>query len=140
MKPSVKLAADQMHLKDVYLDVAKGQTAVNPAESLAGSAEPAEPLDLLRLIQRAIQAAGLKQDALARAAKVNPGQMSSALKGDGHFSVRWLDTWPDEFWQEFLPLLRARKELSPEIRRRLLVEQFTTACRAMAQLFAAEVA
>lgn len=44
-----------------------------------------------------------------------------------NFNVRWLETWPKEFWHEFLPLLKAEREQSPAARRALIRERLKSA-------------
>lgn len=121
-----------MHLKDVYVRQAKAQTQVNPAENAVPVNDGA---DALRLVQEAIKRAGLKQDYLARSFDINPGQLSSALNGNGHLALRWLWMWPDEFWAEFLPLVRAAKERTGASRRMLKVEKLKNAIADLLDVF-----
>jgi len=124
-----------MPLHDVHVRGVQSQTTSNVVEDTAVTGEQS---NLCELVKKAIRASGLKQDHLARLAKVNAGQMASALNGHGHFAIRWLEAWPAEFWVEFMPLLRSLKEPNADTRRQLLIEHFVSLSRVTAELLIAE--
>lgn len=116
----------------------KVQTPPAKVRSLPNSpvdtVEIADSLDLLSLIETARVRASLKLDYLARLAGVSLPTLSGALNGNGNFNVRWLQAWPAEFWHEFLPLLRAEREASPEAVRQLKRERLKTAINELIEI------
>lgn len=105
----------QTRLNNVRGRAAKVQTLPNQPE-LPEAFEPAG--DLASLVETARRRACLKLEYLAPLCGLkSKGQLSSALSGRENFNLRWLDTWPVEFWNEFLPLLRAEKEGTEDAKR-----------------------
>lgn len=135
---SLPSADRQTRLNNVSPRMAKVQTPSNlPMES----DESVGVADLLSLIEQARRRAGLKLEYLSDLSGIkSKGQLSSALSGQGSFNVAWLNAWPEEFWNEFLPMLRASKELTPQARRRVLIQQINIAIDRMMALLSEEVA
>jgi hypothetical protein len=107
-------------LNTVQPEMAKAGIRVNRADLLGDSVNAA---DLLSLIATALRRANLKQEYVARLADVKPSQFSGAMNGHGSFNVCWLSFFPPEFWNEFIPLLRAEKESTDEARRQMRKER-----------------
>lgn len=125
MALSMPLADRQTRLNSVSPRMAKAQTSSN---SPANPLETAEAADLLSLVEQARRRAGLKLEYLTDLSGLkSKGQLSAALSGQGNFNIAWLNTWPEEFWHEFMPLLRASREVSPEAHRRLVIQQLGVA-------------
>lgn len=137
MPSSLRQPSPRMELNQVQVRMAKSRMDVNVDEPETDTVADAQ---LLRLIGEAITRASLKGYVLAERAGVKPSQFSGALQGHGHFSVRWLDAFPAEFWNEFMPMLRAHKEPGRDQRKRILVEQFTKAFHSLIALVSEEVA
>lgn len=114
MSPSVRPDVRQTLPENIRLDMAKAQTTPNVVvDPRDGAADAA----ILSLIEAARRRADLKLEYLAALARVKMPTLSGALNGHGSFNVCWLAAWPAEFWDEFLPLLRAEKERSEDARR-----------------------
>ena len=107
-----------MHASDIRTEqnnvpkrMAKIQTIPNsPAES----GDSCDDASMVSLVKEAYRLSGLKIEYLASLADTSKGQLSGAMNGNGGFKLSWLDPWPSEFWDEFVPLVRARKERSPD--------------------------
>ena len=114
MGPMLRRATDRTPLNDVRPVMAKCRTAPNTLEA----------------VRLAVQRSGLKLEYLAslcpgsKAGKaISAGQLSEAMNGTETFKLSWLDAWPDEFWNEFTPLMRHREGTTAELkeqRRRML--------------------
>lgn len=99
----------------------------NIPESREIAAETPASLNLLSLIETAYKRARLKQEYLAEVSGVKLSTLNGALTGAQNFNVRWLESWPEEFWFEFLPLLKAEREQTPAARRALIRERLKSA-------------
>lgn len=123
-------------LNSVQTRMAKVRTGQNSPTDIDAVEDD---LDLLSLIETARQRARLKLEYLAEkcselGTKVSKGQLSGALSGNGGFNVRWLERWPIEFWAEFLPLVRAVREQSPNAVRLMKIERLKTAINELIDL------
>lgn len=99
--------------RDLRNELEKLRPTPAKVRSLPESAEnavlSADHLNLLSLIETAYRRARLKQEYLADLSGVKLSTLNGALTGAQNFNVRWLETWPVEFWNEFLPLLKAER-------------------------------
>jgi hypothetical protein len=110
MRDSMTRQDGQTELNKVQTRMAKVQTALNsPVETGSGQHQA----DMLSLIEGARRRSGLKLEYLASLSGISKGQLSGALNGNGGFNVKWMDPWPQEFWDEFSPALRAERESTP---------------------------
>lgn len=127
MSHSVASPALRTELNKVPTRMAKVRTAPNlPVES----GELPLSLDLLSIIEASRRAAGpcCKLEALSELpGNPSKGQLSGALNGSGGFNLRWVEAWPQEFWDEFIPRLRAERETSLESRRLRKVDRLKSA-------------
>lgn len=129
MRASVASPATQTELNKVQPRMAKARTEQNFAPTAEETTEiDAVPASTLSLIETARRRANLKLDYLATLPN-NPSkpQLSATLHGVGSFNVSWLDSWPQEFWDEYLPLQRAEREQSPAAVRARKAERLKSA-------------
>lgn len=124
MRHSLARPSHETLLNTVRPQMAKCQTEPNQPEFIEGFELGT---DLLSLVETARRRAGLKLEYLASVTGLkSKGQMSSALSGRENFQLRWLDAWPAEFWDEFMPLLRDAHDRGESAkkanRKRLLTE------------------
>lgn len=104
----------QSPLETVQPVMAKAQRLPKPLDL---PEEAVSDVVMLSLIATARRRSDLKLEYLASLCGptgVALSTLSGALNGHGSFNVCWLTRWPPAFWNEYLPLLRAEKEQSPE--------------------------
>lgn len=92
-------------------DASSGVNSVHAA--LRAPADGVNGREVLSIIRQVLAEAGLKQEAAAAAAQVQPSQFSSALHGKGNFAVTWLWAQSDAFLLRFVDLLIAARALTP---------------------------
>jgi hypothetical protein len=124
MAANVARTTHETLLNTVRPQMAKCQTEPNQPEFVEGFEFGT---DLLSLVDTARRRAGLKLEYLTRLNGLkSKGHLSSALSGREHFQLVWLDAWPQEFWNEFVPLVRDARDGGDQAkkanRKRLLTE------------------